>query len=101
LDFFERRMADIREHGARAEYERQLTEWTSDLFGSPDLALPVGSAYCVECGRNDLLSVSTVDGRRVLLQDGAGRWEIKNELARIVPDGGAYSDHNCRRGVSE
>lgn len=102
MGFFERRTPDMREQLRADEYERQLDEWTRDLFGSREFTLPVGTACCVECGRKDLLSVSTVDGRRVLLDaTGAGRWEIENGLARIVATGGKFSDHNenCgRRG---
>jgi len=98
LDFLDRLRDD--------EYARQLKEWTRggpDCFGAAVVedSLPVGSACCIECGRKDLLVASTADGRRVLLEEGAGRWAIKNERARIVAEGGAYSDHNCRRGASE
>lgn len=59
--------------------------------------LPPGSATCVDCGRRDLLSVSTPDGRRVILEaSGEGELEIVEGVARAKV-GGELAYHNCRR----
>ena len=75
------------------ELDLQLERDLADKSG-----LPSGRARCA-CGRSDLLSVSTTDGRRILLEaapDG-GEWAIRNDRARIVAEGGDLNVHNCRR----
>lgn len=64
--------------------------------------LPSGRARCVSCGRTDLLSASTTDGRRIVLEAAPddGDWAIAGDLAQIVGPGGDLKAHKCRGVVS-
>jgi hypothetical protein len=86
----------------QVERDREWDAYTADLRRGLDLPtsqelIPPGRAKCVDCGGRDLLSVSTPDGRRVLLEPSDdGEWAIVHDMARLLP-GGGFVIHDCRK----
>ena len=86
-----------------AQRDREWDAYTADLRRVSGLEtaqelIPPGVATCVDCGRRDLLSVSTPDGRRIVLEaasDGDGDMGVADDFAKPRV-GGDFVIHNCR-----
>jgi hypothetical protein len=87
----------------QVERDREWDAYTADLRRGLDWPMtqeliPPGPAKCVDCGRRDLLSVSTSDGRRVILEANSDDGELAIVDGVVGPRiGGEFVFHNCRK----